>query len=161
MKKLRIDRRNMIAMAVVLVQLLSAAPKTLAAPNKDECSIWLCLVVGFVYPECAKSHRAMTKRLFQGESALPSFSECSVDGSSEGMDVLTGPAAVMDTTPTTYMNGTACVFPENSVDATNTTTPRGCLRTARYIIVKQNGVQIGETYYTPWRPRRPANDEDS
>jgi len=93
----------------------------------------------------------MIKRIWKRESPVPSFGECSADGSSHGMDVISGFAAkIKNTNPTRYVLGSKCVKREhNDAGASNTTntSPANCVGTYRFVQTFQNGVALSDMLF--------------
>lgn len=135
-----------------LLALCIALP-AVAAPGPGECEIWLCLPVGFPahIDECNKAKEEMVKRVWKGESPLPAFGECSVDGDSNGFTVNYGVAArIKDTNPTEYVYGRQCtVRDHNDAPASNTTNtdPPNCVGTYRFFQAYQHGQPVGDMIY--------------
>ena len=149
LSKTLLSQATRLTGVIISVALMSSLfSVTHAAPNEDECVAWLCITVGFAPPQCLPAQRAMLKRLFEGKGPLPLFSSCSVDGGDSGLNAQQGIAAKMDTEPKTYRMGTLCVQPQHNSDPI---TPRGCVRTFRFIIATQNEEQPGDVYFTPLR----------
>lgn len=139
-----------ICMSAMLV-----VPTSVQAYDTWGCAIWLCLPVGFSYPECGKARRAMLKRMYKFKSLIPSFSSCEVAEAGRtnrnkyriGTDtaILMGP----------YIEGYKVVQPvEKIIEGgfcnfrdTGHEEPRGCITTLQLIRVYENGVQKGMTYY--------------
>lgn len=72
-----------LARSVTMAALAStmlALPQTASAdPDGAECGIWLCLPVGFAFPECGESFEAMLDRLARLKPPLPMLNSCMVD----------------------------------------------------------------------------------
>lgn len=133
--------------------MLAIGTSAIAAPGPGECEIWLCLPAGFPahIDECRKAQVEMHKRIWKGESPVPSFSECSEDGESNGFTVKHGVAArIKDTNPTEYVYGRQCtVRSHNDASVTNETNtdPPNCVGTYRYFQAFQHGVSLGDMIY--------------
>ena len=138
--------------------------------SESECSIWLCLPVGFP-SGCGKAKSAFKKRIRKGKSPLPSFSSCVVNGGGglssgdEGeITSKTGHAAYVPAhercgkwervftswrcrewipIPTHTVIDTYCKHDREN----DTEEPKGCERTIKYIQVYQNNQPYGEPYY--------------
>ena len=90
-----IKRRAAAALAA-----LALAANAQAAPNDDECAIWLCMagasmagITIFAVDGCDDAARAFVKRTAQFESPAPSFASCSADGTDRGFSITSGYAA--------------------------------------------------------------------
>lgn len=128
---------------------------TTIAANQDECSIWLCLPVGFNLPSCQPAKIAMLKRMFEFKSPVPSFSSCEVQGpertNTNVYDYRIGTAALMGG----YINSNnEIVAPEEKIVPgfcnfrdSGQEEPRGCIATLQVITLIENGKQIGVTYF--------------
>ncbi|MGR2997572.1 conjugal transfer protein TraL [Vibrio vulnificus] len=77
--------KNLVLALSVLV-LGFYTPKKSFAANEADCSIWLCLPVGFP-SGCESAKKAFKKRIRKGKSPLPSLSSC----------IVSPPAGLVDT----------------------------------------------------------------
>ncbi len=145
------------------------------AVNEADCSIWLCLPMGFP-SGCGDAKSAFKKRIKKFKPPLPSLSSCLVSGGgqpaqSSEMSSKDGYAALIperkecsrwerkrrggewdsycveyETIPTHVIKNTRCVAHREKGESTRYT-PTGCSRTIRYVDTYMDGKAYGETYY--------------
>lgn len=131
----------------ILLCIVIVGPSPVRAASDDECAIWLCLPVGFVFPECGGARLAMYERLFTFQSPAPSFSSCESPNStnSNSYTVSSGRAIKMggaNLGPRKILDDGFCNQRDSGPEE-----PRGCTKTLRMYKLFENGVQMGLTYY--------------
>lgn len=152
---MKVFQRLMLSIAILGT--VAFTTPTYAASDAD-CSIWLCLPMGFP-SGCGDAKSAFKERIKKFKSPLPSLSSCLVSSdveTSEGEITSTdGYAALIperdvcirwvsrpycaeyETIPTHVIKNTRCAF----------NLPEGCSQTIRYVDTYIDGQPNGNTYY--------------
>ena len=131
------------ALALIIGTLpLTISPTAYAASDED-CSIWLCLPMGFP-SGCGDAKNAFKDRIKKFKSPLPDFVGCLLPGSPEsGITADEGVAAKMPNG--SYIEGKKC---ERYFVGTNQVwRPYKCTGTWHYVETFDNGQSNGERYY--------------
>lgn len=134
------------------------------AINESDCSIWLCLPMGFP-SGCEDAKSAFKKRIKKFKPPLPYLGSCLINEDeqpveSSEMSAKEGFAALIsekricsqwneqhsycdeyETVPTHVIKNTRCFIGENGGY------PDGCSKTIRYVDTYMDGNVLGETYY--------------
>lgn len=142
--------KRLIAASVLAVTLITSP--TFAASD-DECAIWLCLPVSFAASGCSGPFSAFKDRIKHFKSPLPNLASCLVSSDDvvvEGIEASQmtsqeGIAAFIPATktmPKSYVKGIPCRSHHFSSN-----TPRGCIRTDRYVQTLMDGMPYGDVFY--------------
>lgn len=131
----------------VLLCIVVIGPSPVRAASEDECAIWLCLPIGFAFPECGPARIAMYERLFQFKAPAPSFRSCEAPNSTNTnvYEVSGGSAIKMggpNLGPRKIIDNGFCNHRDSGPEE-----PRGCTKTLKMYKLFENGVQMGVTFY--------------
>jgi len=74
------------AVTSLMIGIYGSSTEPAYAASEDECAIWLCLPLSFVYSECNVAYSAMLDRIFSfpPKPPLPLFGSCSADAPDGG-----------------------------------------------------------------------------
>lgn len=168
---MKVFQRLMLSIAILGT--VAFTTPTYAASDAD-CSIWLCLPMGFP-SGCGDAKSAFKKRIKKFKPPLPSLSSCLVSSdvespqgeitSTDGFAALIPERQVCsrwerkrrrdewetycaeyETIPTHVIKNTRCVVHRERGES-RIYTPTGCSRTIRYVDSYIDGQPNGDTYY--------------
>lgn len=136
----------------VILCVIIVGPAPVRAASEDECAIWLCLPVGFVFPECNSARIAMYERLFEFKGPVPSFGSCEAPNSTNPNSyTFAGGSAIKmsgaNLGPQKIIDGGFCNHRDSGRE-----TPLGCSKTLKMYRLFENGVQMGMTFYRDSEP---------
>lgn len=154
--------------AAFVVSLSVSAPVFAESQSTPECDLFLCIPAGFG-SGCGDAKSAMKKRIRRGKPPLPSWGHCINNvwkrpNNSSNMTSNWGFAAAMAesrkcvrwsggkedrcietvSVPAHYIKGTRCIKYGGD---NGEWSPRGCIRTYRYVDVFSHGQSVGPTYF--------------
>ena len=131
----------------ILLCVVIIGPAQVRAASPEECAIWLCFPVGFMFKACHPAYEAMVDRLIEFKGPAPTFKSC------ETPDADNPNNYTMSMNSAIKMGG-ANLGAEKILDGgfcnqrdTGPEEPAGCVKTLRMYKLYENGEQMGMTYY--------------
>ncbi len=131
------------AMLIGLLSLSATYSPNVVAASDAECSIWLCLPMGFP-SGCGEAKSAFKSRVKRMKSPLPSFSGCANSDSPHSSTMTHKEGYVAKMPDGTYIKG-RCIDRYRKGD--REWEPYGCTGTWKYVDTYMDGQLYGDRFY--------------
>lgn len=136
-------RKRTLSLLLILISTLPLTISPTYAASEDECSIWLCLPMGFP-SGCGDAKKAFKNRIKKFKPPLPHFGSCTKGSPESDMTTKEGHAAKMPNGH--YIDGVKCQrrFGGGGEFFWH---PYRCTGTWYFVEAQVDGEDYGEKYY--------------